>query len=302
MRWKNQRRSKNVDDRRGQSAGFRRSGASPMVARLIPTLMRSKYGRYILIFGVIIIFGGQMLGVDILPLLLGGGATQQSSQSQQLNPEAQELADFVTVVLADTEDTWNRIFKNEGGEYQEPILVLFTGSVNSACGSASAAVGPFYCPGDHQLYIDLSFYDDLKTRHQAPGDFAQAYVIAHEVGHHVQNLLGTNERVRRAQQSASEAQANNLSVRMELQADCYAGLWGYFAHNERGLLDTGDLEEALVAASAIGDDRLQREATGRVVPDSFTHGTSEQRVRWFKKGFDNGDINVCNTFASGVNL
>lgn len=303
MRWKNQRRSKNVDDRRGQSAGFRGSGASPMVARLIPSLMRSKFGRYILIFGVIVIFGGQMLGVDILPLLLGGGSgTQQASQSEPLSPEAQELADFVTVVLADTEDTWNRIFQSEGGEYQEPILVLFTGSVNSACGSASAAVGPFYCPGDNQLYIDLSFYNDLKTRHQAPGDFAQAYVIAHEVGHHVQNLLGTNARVRREQQNASKAVANNLSVRMELQADCYAGMWGFYAHTERGLLDVGDLEEALVAASAIGDDRLQREATGRVVPDSFTHGSSEQRVRWFKKGFESGDIRVCDTFSSNVNL
>jgi uncharacterized protein len=205
----------------------------------------------------------------------------------------------VAVVLGDTEDTWHPIFKQLGRDYREPTLVLFTGSVNSACGYASAAVGPFYCPGDQKLYIDLSFFHDLKTRHGAPGDFAQAYVIAHEVGHHVQTLLGISEKVAAAGKAASKAQVNALSVRQELQADCFAGVWGNVANSQRQLLDPGDLEEALQAATAIGDDRLQREAGGQVVPDSFTHGTSAQRVKWFKAGFESGDFNACDTFAAG---
>ena len=206
------------------------------------------------------------------------------------------------MVLADTEETWQRIFARQGGRYQEPTLVLFTGSVSSACGYATAAVGPFYCPGDRKLYLDLSFFRDLERRHGAPGDFAQAYVVAHEVGHHVQTLLGISDRVRAAGRGRGEAEVNALSVRQELQADCFAGLWGHAAHRERQLLDPGDLEEALKAASAIGDDRLQREAQGRVVPDSFTHGTSEQRVRWFRRGFESGDINACDTFGVGGEL
>ena len=207
------------------------------------------------------------------------------------------MADFVSVVLADTEDTWNEIFSNSGKNYQEPVLVMFTGSVQSACGMASAAIGPFYCPADSKVYIDLSFFGDLKRHHGAPGDFAQAYVIAHEVGHHVQNLLGTSSKVRSAQRGLGKAKANELSVRLELQADCFAGLWGNHADRSRQVLEQGDIEEALNAATAIGDDRLQRQAQGYVVPESFTHGTSEQRVRWFRKGIESGDINTCDTFG-----
>ena len=202
------------------------------------------------------------------------------------------------MVLADTEDTWHGIFRELGGEYREPTLVLFSGRVNSACGMASAAVGPFYCPGDQQLYIDLSFFHDLKARHGAPGDFAQAYVIAHEVGHHVQTLLGISKQVQAAGRGESKAQVNALSVRQELQADCFAGLWGHAANVDRRLLDPGDLQEALRAATAIGDDRLQRDAGRQVVPDSFTHGTSAQRVKWFSAGFESGDFAACDTFSA----
>ena len=200
-------------------------------------------------------------------------------------------------MLADTEDTWHSIFRQQAKAYREPTLVLFTARVNSACGMASAAVGPFYCPGDQQLYIDLSFFHDLKVRHGAPGDFAQAYVIAHEVGHHVQTLLGISQQVQSIGRGKSEAQVNALSVRQELQADCFAGLWAHAANIDRKLLDPGDLEEALNAATAIGDDRLQREAGRQVVPDSFTHGTSAQRVKWFNAGFESGDIAACDTFS-----
>jgi predicted metalloprotease len=209
------------------------------------------------------------------------------------SPAENRLAEFVAVVLADTEDTWNPIFASMGKKYQEPTLVLFSGAVQSACGTASEAVGPFYCPADQKLYIDLGFYDDLQNRFGAPGDFAQAYVIAHEVGHHVQNLLGIADKVNSLRSRAGAAEANALSIRMELQADCFAGVWGYHAQRARKVLEAGDIEEALNAASAIGDDRLTR---GRVAPDSFTHGTSAQRVRWFKRGIETGDIGQCNTF------
>jgi len=263
-------------------------------------LLRSKVGRIILIGGIVVIFGGQMLGGDMLSLLVGGGPGY--SQSPPAEKEAQqEAVDFVSVVLGDTEETWHGQFARIGRQYEEPVLVLFTGSVSSACGYASAAVGPFYCPGDHKLYLDLSFFNDLARRHGAPGDFAQAYVVAHEVGHHVQTLLGISERVRAVGRGRSEAEVNALSVRQELQADCFAGLWGHAANRERQLLDPGDLEEALQAATAIGDDRLQREAGGRVVPDSFTHGTSAQRVKWFRTGFESGELAACDTF-DGVDL
>jgi predicted metalloprotease len=209
----------------------------------------------------------------------------------------EELAEFVSVVLADTEDTWNTLFQEQvGADYPEPTLVMFTGEVKSACGFAQAAMGPFYCPADQKVYIDLSFYEDLKNQHQAPGDFAQAYVVAHEVGHHVQNVLGISSQVHRLQQQVSKTQANDLSVRLELQADCLAGVWANHAQKTRDILEEGDIEEALNAASAIGDDRLQMEARGYVTPDSFTHGTSEQRVRWFTQGIQTGDMNQCNTF------
>jgi predicted metalloprotease len=213
------------------------------------------------------------------------------------SPEADDqLADFVSVVLADTEDTWRDLFERMGQRYQDPTLVLFSGAVESACGFAQAAVGPFYCPRDRTVYIDLGFYDDLKNRFGAPGDFAQAYVIAHEIGHHIQTLFGISEDVQAARQRVGEVEANQLSVMLELQADCFAGVWASHADQTRDLLEEGDLEEGIAAAAAIGDDRIQRGSIGYVVPESFTHGTSEQRVRWFEQGFESGDIGACDTF------
>lgn len=301
MRWEDGKRSDNVEDRRGQRAGFggaRAAGAAPLLLRIVPALIKTKVGRTIMIVGVIAIFGGQMLGIDVLSLFMGGGGASISQPAAKTSPADQKSADFVSVVLADTETTWHKIFGELGQRYQEPKLVLFTGRVGSACGSASSAVGPFYCPGDKQVYIDLSFFSDLKERHGAPGDFAQAYVIAHEVGHHVQTLLGISSQVHAAKRGKSEAHSNALSVRQELQADCFAGLWGYAANVERNLLEKGDLEEALRAATAIGDDRLQKQAGRQVVPDSFTHGSSAQRVKWFRRGFESGDFNQCDTFAA----
>ncbi len=255
--------------------------------------------------------GVGFLVVVVLYMLLGGdpaqlveqmptqGMPSASTSAGPPPPGQDELADFVSVVLADTEDTWNPIFASIGRQYQEPKLVLFSGQVQSACGMAGAAMGPFYCPADHKLYIDLSFYEEMKRRFRAPGDFAQAYVIAHEVGHHVQNLLGINAEVQAMQQRASKTEANALSVRLELQADCLAGVWGYHTQRARNMLEAGDLEEALNAASAIGDDTIQRRGGGRVVPDSFTHGSSEQRVKWFRIGFETGDVASCDTFRPG---
>ena len=302
MRWRGNRQSSNVEDRRGQSAGYGRAAAVPVVLRFLPALVKTKVGRIILVVGVVAVIGSKMLGIDLLPLLLGGGPVANTGQgrAQELSQEQQEMAEFVSVVLADTEDTWHAIFAKLGKQYREPTLILFSGRVNSACGMASAAVGPFYCPGDEQLYIDLSFFHDLKVRHGAPGDFAQAYVIAHEVGHHVQTLLGISRQVHASGQGKSAAQVNALSVKQELQADCFAGLWGHAANIDRNLLEAGDLEEALTAATAIGDDRLQRDAGRSVVPDSFTHGTSAQRVKWFKVGFESGDIALCDTFAGAA--
>jgi predicted metalloprotease len=299
MRWRGGRRSENIEDRRGQGAAYGAAAAAPVVLRLLPALIRTKIGRIILVTGIVVIVGGRLLGIDVLSLFAGGGVTTGQS-SAPLSAADQEMTEFVSVVLADTEDTWHALFKSLGRQYREPTLVLFSGSVNSACGYASAAVGPFYCPADQKLYIDLSFFHDLSVRHGAPGDFAQAYVIAHEIGHHVQTLLGISGQVQAAREGASETQSNALSVRQELQADCFAGLWGYAANSERQILDPGDLEEALQAATAIGDDRLQREAGGRVVPDSFTHGTSEQRVHWFRTGFESGNIEACDTFAQSA--
>ncbi|MEP1470239.1 MAG: neutral zinc metallopeptidase [Halieaceae bacterium] len=301
MRWQGGRRSSNVDDRRGQGAVSGSAGAAPVILRFLPALIRTKTGRTILIVGVIAIFGSRLLGIDLLPMLLGGGGgIVQQQADYQPTAEEEQLVQFVSVVLADTEDTWNTLFAENGRRYQEPTLVLFTDRVNSACGMAGAAMGPFYCPGDQKLYIDLSFFGDLAQRHGAPGDFAQAYVVAHEVAHHVQTLLGISQQVRQAGQGRSKAEVNALSVRQELQADCFAGLWGHAANTKRDLLDPGDLEEALTAATAIGDDRLQREAGGRVVPDSFTHGTSEQRVRWFRVGFEQGSLEACDTFKGDL--
>ena len=284
MRWRDGRRSGNIEDRRG----VRLSG-------------KAKGGGIGLLVLVLV---GLFFGIDpALILQLGGNMTTPSVQESSYTPsEAEnELADFVSVVLADTEDTWGALFSQAGGRYEEPTLVLFTGAVESACGFAQAAMGPFYCPGDRKVYIDLSFYHDLKTKMGAPGDFAQAYVVAHEVGHHVQNLLGLSGKVHSMRQRLSQADYNKLSVRLELQADCFAGLWANHADRTRHILERGDVEEALNAASMIGDDRLQQQSRGYVTPDSFTHGTSEQRVHWFKTGLQAGSIQACDTF-SAVNL
>jgi predicted metalloprotease len=246
---------------------------------------------------------GLLLGVNPLDLLQGAGQAGPGAgagEQRPRTPEEEEMAAFVRTVLADTEDVWNDLFRREGKTYQEPKLVMFTGSVQSACGQASSAVGPFYCPPDQQVYIDLGFFDLMKRRFRAPGDFAQAYVIAHEVGHHVQNLLGISDKVHRMQQGMGQAEANQLSVRLELQADFLAGVWAHHAERTKGILETGDIEEALAAANAIGDDTLQREGQGKVVPDSFTHGSSAQRVAWFTHGFRTGDLSQGNTFDDAV--
>jgi hypothetical protein len=245
---------------------------------------------------------GMYFGIDPSVILdqVGQMGGEQSSTITEYIPTAEEnqLAEFVSVVLADTEDTWKAQFSQMGSTYVEPSLVLFTGAVESACGFAQAAMGPFYCPPDQKVYIDLGFYQDLKNRMNSPGDFAQAYVIAHEVGHHVQNLLGISDKVQAARGELSEKDFNQLSVRLELQADCLAGVWANHADRVRQVVEPGDIDEALNAASQIGDDRLQKQTRGQVTPDSFTHGTSEQRVHWFRRGFSSGDLNSCNTFAA----
>jgi predicted metalloprotease len=254
---------------------------------------------------LIVVILALIFGVDPSQFLSGGGGPTEGPTAPASRPggapgqppQDDEDSRFIRRVLGTTEDVWNDVFKRNGSDYREPTLQLFTGRADSACGRATSAVGPFYCPADQKVYIDLSFYDELQSRFRAPGDFAQAYVIAHEVGHHVQNLLGTSDKVTNLQRRAGEAQSNDLSVRLELQADCYAGVWGFYA-KQRNMLDPGDLEEALNAASAIGDDRLQRESQGYVVPDSFTHGSSQQRMRWFRQGFDSGDVRRCDTFST----
>lgn len=273
MRWRGRAGSGNVSDRRGMGGGLAIGGG---------------------VGGVIVL---------LLTLLLGGnpfeGGTGLSTSNSQrpTTAEEDERAQFVSVVLKDTEDVWNRLFEQQlSGSYQEPTLVLFTGSDQSGCGFASAATGPFYCPLDNSVFIDLSFYDQLSSQFGASGDFAMAYVIAHEVGHHVQNLLGTSTKVHQARQQLSEKEGNRLSVALELQADFYAGVWAHHADEMNKILEPGDIEEALSAANAIGDDRLQKQSQGHVVPDAFTHGTSEQRMYWFKKGYETGDIKQGNTF------
>ena len=295
MDWKGRRQSNNVDDRRNSplSAGAGGGAGAAILFRLIPFLLGSKIGRIILVIGGLGFAGAHFLGIDVLGLTSG---TQTQQPAQQLSAQDQELGEFVSVVLADTEETWRMQFQQIGKVYQEPVLVLFRDRVNSACGLGQAAMGPFYCPGDNKLYIDLSFYQEMKTKMGAPGDFAQAYVIAHEVGHHVQNLLGFSGKVRQAQENQPQAVVNALSVKLELQADCFAGIWGHYADKERKMLEVGDINEALNAAAAIGDDHLQEKATGTVRPEKFTHGTSKQRAEWFNRGFQSGKINDCNTF------
>lgn len=274
MQWKGRRASANVEDRRG------RGGGGAMIGGGI--------GGIILLL-VVTLLGGGNAG-DLLNSL-GSGVTETNAPYQETQEE-KELAQFVSVVLADTEEVWTQLFKEKGMNYEKPTLVLYTDSVQSACGTAGKSVGPFYCPGDQKLYIDLSFYDELRQKFEAPGDFAMAYVIAHEVGHHVQTLLGTTE-----QQMSGSKRSNEQSVRLELQADYLAGVWAHHAQ-DMNVLEAGDLEEAINAASAVGDDTLQKKAQGYVVPESFTHGTSEQRKRWFYKGFENGTIEGGDTFKA----
>ena len=285
MRWRDGRRSDNVEDQRGR-------GVSP-----------GTLGGGI---GLIIIVAiGLLSGADpltILSAIVGesGGSLNGLTPSAPLSAADNESADFVSVVLADTEDTWLVIFQQQGRVYQQPKLVLFSGGVDSACGFAQSAMGPFYCPNDQKVYIDLDFYRELKDQLGAPGDFAQAYVIAHEVGHHVQNLLGTSDKVRGLQSRSNEVTANKYSVMLELQADCYAGVWAKHADTSRHIIESGDIEEAMNAAAKIGDDALQKQSQGYVVPDSFTHGTSAQRMKWFNAGFVSGDITSCDTFNAAV--
>jgi len=291
MRMDDQRESDNVEDRRG--GGFGGGGG-----------LRLGGGRLGIGTIAIALVASYFLGINpltVLSMLSGGGgmpAIEQSAPPAHKPPPTDETARFVSKVLASTEDTWIEVFRASGRQYEEPKLVLFSGMTPTACGTGQAAMGPFYCPGDQKVYIDLTFFRELKERFRAPGEFAQAYVVAHEVGHHVQNLLGISDQVQAARQRAGKAEGNALSVRMELQADCLAGVWGKRTDAMKNILEPGDLEAALAAATAIGDDRLQQQAQGRIVPESFTHGSSEQRVRWFKRGFETGDINQCNTFKA----
>jgi predicted metalloprotease len=287
MRLDEGRESSNVEDRRDGSGGGMRLGGGVGIGTIVIALVASYF-----------------LGINpltVLSLLSGGGGLPVAPQTQapaKAPPKDDAEARFVSIVLADTEDVWRDLFAKSNRRYVDPKLVLFRGSTPTACGTGQAAMGPFYCPGDQKVYIDLSFYEEMKTRFRAPGDFAQAYVIAHEVGHHVQNLLGVSEKVDQARRRVSEREGNALSVRLELQADCLAGVWGFHANRARKILESGDLEEALNAATAIGDDTLQRSAGRGVSPDSFTHGSSAQRVRWFRRGIESGDMRQCDTFAA----
>ncbi|MGE0667527.1 MAG: neutral zinc metallopeptidase [Sphingomonadales bacterium] len=291
MRWRGRRESSNIEDMRGRGGmgmgGFRLPGGG------------GGRGGLGIIGTIVVVLVGLYFGVDPSVFLGGGGMQQPTSRAVDTSaPEARENKAFVATVLADTEDTWHGIFDQLGRTYEEPKLVMFSGTVQSACGHAQSAMGPFYCPRDRKVYLDTSFFDELSRRFGAPGDFAQAYVIAHEVGHHIQTILGISQQVDQMRGRTSQAEGNALSVRLELQADCLAGVWAYHARNTRDLLEQGDVEEALTAATAIGDDRLQQQAQGYVVPDAFTHGTSAQRVRWFRTGMQTGDIDACDTFAA----
>lgn len=282
MRWEAGRRSTNVEDRRGMGGAGLVGGGG--------------IGMLILVLIVSFLTGQNPL--ELLQLVESAGPAVESAPAGP-PPADDPHAAFVSVVLADTEDTWTRVFSQAGATYQVPALVLFDGAVRSACGSASSAVGPFYCPGDRKVYLDLSFFRDLDQRFGAPGDFAQAYVIAHEVGHHVQTLTGVANQVHQARARSSQEEANALSVRQELQADCYAGVWGHHA-GRRDLLDPGDVDEGLRAAAAIGDDRLQKQSQGYVAPESFTHGSSQQRQDWLRRGLESGDMRQCDTFRAGT--
>ena len=281
MRWEQGRRSDNIEDRRGMRVG-KKGLAGGGIGAIVLALVAMYFG------------------VDPSVVLNQAGTLTpaQTEQRTTFSPEEERLKEFMSVVLADTEDVWGTLFRDAGQPYRQPKLVLFSGAVQSACGFAEAAMGPFYCPGDQKLYLDMDFFNDLAQRHDAPGDFAQAYVVAHEVGHHVQTLLGVSNEVNAARQRASAADGNALQVRMELQADCFAGVWAYHANRNRQILEPGDTGEALAAAAGVGDDRLQKKARGYVVPESFTHGSSAQRMRWFSRGMERGDPAQCDSFKA----
>ncbi len=287
MRQDDERESDNIEDRRGMRMGGRGfsfpGGGLGIAAAAVVALLLGIDPRLVL---------------TTVGQLSGMAQQQQASGPVQSNPQDDKTKKFMSVVLASTEDIWRQVFQQSGSRYQDPKLVLYSGAVQSACGFGQAAMGPFYCPGDQKLYLDMSFFNDLANRHNAPGDFAQAYVVAHEVGHHVQNLMGIADQVTAMQQRGGREQGNQLQVRMELQADCFAGVWANHANQMRHILEPGDLEEAMSAASGVGDDRLQQQAQGYVVPESFTHGSSEQRMRWFTIGFKSGSPQQCDTFKA----
>jgi uncharacterized protein len=285
MRTDRSRRSENIEDLRGRGPGG--GGGGGMRFGIVGTL--------------IALVAAYFLGIDprmILGLMQAGGPPAAETAPVATGTPTDAGGEFMAIVLGDTEDTWGEIFRANGAQYPPPTLRLFSGQVSSKCGLADSGAGPFYCPADRMVYIDLDFYRELETRFKAPGDFAKAYVLAHEVGHHVQTVLGTSDKVRAAQARASEAQRNQLQVMMELQADCYAGIWAHHANRSRQILESGDLEEALGAAAAVGDDSIQKKVQGYVVPESFTHGSAQQRMSWFKRGFDSGDVNACDTFSA----
>lgn len=309
MEWKGRRQSSNVEDQRGAGGpgGFGRGGGFRIPMGGGPRRAGGGLSIGTIIFLVVIYFVLKMMGIDLLQVLGQGGGgqvnlpgfEQTESATRANSPQQEETKQFMATVLAESEDVWNGIFQASGEQYEEPKLVLFSDSIQSACGFASAASGPFYCPGDHKVYLDMGFFDELASKFDAAGDFAQAYVVAHEVGHHVQNLTGVLPQFNNARQQMSEAEANQMSIRVELQADCYAGIWGKYTE-QKGLLDVGDIDEALNAAVQIGDDTIQKRMQGYVVPESFNHGTSEQRQRWFKRGFDSGRVQDCDTFSNDV--
>ena len=309
MEWKGRRQSDNIEDDRGASGGFDSGPLGRGGGMGFPSggMRRAGGGLSIgtIVILVVLYLVLKAMGIDMLQLLdqnggmVASGPGYQQSDSSAPTPANDEMKQFVATILAETEDTWTGIFQSMGKTYEEPKLVLFSGHINSACGLASAATGPFYCPGDHKVYLDMAFFQQMKDQFGASGDFAQAYVVAHEVRHHVQNLLVILPKADKMRQQMSEVEANKMSVRIELQADCFAGVWGKFTQ-QKGILDAGDLEEALNAAQQIGDDTLQRRSQGYVVPESFNHGTSAQRVKWFKQGFDSGKITACDTFSNPV--
>lgn len=304
MDWQGKRKSDNIEDRRGMNAAG--SGGGPGgggdMLRLLPMAVKLLGFKGTAVAAVLIggylLLGGNLSGVLSLLGLVQPSQISSTAQPVQETAAEKELTDFVAVILADTETTWHEIFQQQGKTYEEPGLVLFRNAVQSACGFAESAIGPFYCPGDRKVYLDLSFFDELKNRFKAPGDFAQAYVIAHEVGHHVQTLLGTSSKVHAARKQMNKTDSNKLLVLQELQADCFAGVWAYHAGKRRQMLEAGDVEEGLAAASAVGDDTLQKQKQGHVVPDSFTHGSAAQRMQWFKTGLASGDMDRCNTFVN----